>query len=96
MSYKVFFASSLEEAKELIPANGDFVVIRGDFPKTTEEWKSCEGSSLPEELCSFKEQNVILVKITNKKTKFFKFPEKKSLCCQSLYNQALKVLIITD
>lgn len=89
MSYNLLEASSLEEAKELIPANGDFVVIRGDFPKTTEEWKDSEGSSLPEEFHSLQQQSVVLVKITDHKVKFFKYPEKKSLCCTEAYHSAL-------
>ena len=94
--YRAYFASNLEEARKLNPASGDFVVLEGISPRMTEEWKDCEGSSLPEGLQSLKGQNAVLAKITEQKVKFFKFPEKKSICCQSLYHEALKVLIITD
>jgi hypothetical protein len=90
MFYKILNASSLEEAKKLNPEPGSFVILGGVSPKITEEWKDCEGSSIPRELSSLKHQNVILIKVTERKVKFFNFPEKRSLCCIEPYQEALK------
>lgn len=93
MSYKVFFAFSLEEAKELCPEPGNFVIIGKASPKRIKDWKSCEGSSIPEELKKFFIQNLVLIKVCEQKIKMFKFPEMKSLCCEPLYHEALKQLV---
>lgn len=92
MSYKLLNASSLEEARNLDPKPGSFVILGGVAPSFTNEWKTCEGSSLPEELRSLRGQNIVLVKVTDHKVKFFKFPEMISLCCEETYYQALERL----
>lgn len=93
MSYKLLYASSLEEAKKLNPSSEEFVMIGNCFPKITKAWKHSEGSSIPGELKLLCDQDgIILVKITERKTKFFQLAKQQALCCESFYHQALKLL----
>lgn len=89
-----FIVESFEEAKNLQPKNGDFVVINSFEPEFGKEGKDCEGSSLPKDLQEYREQlfPVVIVKITDKKVKFYAFPAYKSLCCMVPYHLALSKL----
>lgn len=89
MSYQVFRASSVKQAKELTPKPGDFVILEKIHPKIGNEWKASEGATLPEEFLSLKKQDVIVIKVTERKTKFYKYPEEKSVCYAESYHQAI-------
>ncbi len=92
MSYNLLIASSLEEAKKLNPEMNSFVVIEEFVPGNTENWKDSEASSLPASLLKYREKTALVIKITERKVKFYCLIEGKSLCTTDKYHEALEKL----
>ncbi len=89
---KILVVHSLQDAQSLNPELNSYVVIRGYTPTFTEEWKDCEGSSLPSSLDAYKGEPVVIAKITPQKVKCYAFPAGKSYCSTETYRQVLNLI----
>ena len=92
MSNIVVVVKTLEEALKVNPEMDSFVVIEGFVPGNTENWKDSEASSLPASLSKYRDKSALVIKITERKVKFYCLTAKKSLCTTDKYHEALKKL----